>query len=265
MHEPFTTRALKATALREETLTLLKSWEPGEPAGAFVRRAIDSNLLGKATAARSEDVIRNAFVLRLLQPPDDEPAATLRKLLSRKAPGRWFDAMLLLAAARADATVRASATDFLSATRTSGRSTVVTAALDRFLEEAGHRGRMRRPWSMKVRQGVAQHVLGLFEDFGLLSAPRRGVRNLQAFQAGDLACAWLTCDLHRRGVTDPEIPLHPDWKVWQMPEAEVQSELDRLTRLGLWMYQEAAGVVRFTWLWSNWTEVITRLVENDVG
>lgn len=264
MVAPLTARAIKATALREETLMLLRGWRPGESARAFVRRATDENLLGKATAARTADVIRHAFVHRLLASPSEEPATTLRALIHARSPGPWFDAILVLAAARADPTIYATAAELLPVLAQRQRSTLTTADLERFLTEAMEQGRMARPWSTAVIKSVAQHVLGLLGDFGLLSAPRRGSRAILPFRPGELATAWLACDLRRRGLSDAEIPIHADWGVWQMPEATVRAELDRLARLGLWIYQEAAGVTRFNWRWTEWAEVVARLGEANL-
>ena len=57
---------------------------------------------------------------------------------------------------------------------------------------------------------------------------------------------------------------HPDWRVWQMQPADVREALDRLSDLGLWVYQGAGSVVRIAWPWSSWDEVLAVLEGGSV-
>jgi DNA-binding FadR family transcriptional regulator len=40
---------------------------------------------------------------------------------------------------------------------------------------------------------------------------------------------------------------------------EIREALDRLSDLGLWVYQGAGSVVRITWRWSAWSQVLDAL------
>ena len=102
--------------------------------------------------------------------------------------------MCLLFAARADVVLRDAVTVFLPAARARGSATITTPDFVRFLVTQEALGRMARPWSPTVRESVARHVMHHLTDFGLLGAPRRGVREVLPFQAGSLAIAWLASD-----------------------------------------------------------------------
>ncbi|MCC6521361.1 MAG: DUF1819 family protein [Polyangiaceae bacterium] len=253
--EHYTARAIKGTALLEETRALLRAWRPGESAGAFRDRVRAEDLLGKATAARSDDVVRVAFAGRLLA-DGDEPAVSLRHLLASRKSGPWFSQLCLLFAARADVVLREAVTEFLARQRARRSEAVTTADFLRFLDEQHSAGRMARPWSRSVRESVAQHVLHQLTDLGALGPPRRGVRALLPYRPGALATAWLTCELHRQGVSDIAIVEHHDWRIWQMHEEDVREALDRLSDLGLWIFQGAGTVVRITWTWADWATVL---------
>jgi hypothetical protein len=259
MVEPrYTSRAIKGTALMEETRALLRAWTPGEAPAEFRKRASEQDLLGKATASRRDDLVRRVFGPRFLV-DGQEPAATIRRLLIARGDGPWFAQISLLIAARADVVLREAVTAFLPAVRSRGASAVITPDLIRFLEEQQARGRMTRPWSPGVRASVAQHVLHQLTDLRVLGQPRRGVRPLLPYVPGTIAMAWLASELHRGGASDAEIVAHPDWQVWQMHEADVREALDRLSDLGLWMYQGAGSVVRITWLAPDWSAVLSVL------
>lgn len=259
---PYTARAIKGTALLEETRALLRAWRPGESAAALRRRAREEDLLGKATAARAGDIVQAAFADRLLT-EGQEPAASLRRLLEARGNGPWFAQMCLLFAARADVVLREAVTVFLPAMRARGVEAVNTTDFVRFLDEAQAAGRMVKPWSPTVRVSVAQHVLHQLSDLGVLGAGRRGVRSILRYRCGSLGVAWLACDLHQRGSSDLSLVEHPDWEVWQLRGETLRETLDRLSDLGLWVYQGAGSVVRITWNWSEWSQVLDALEGSD--
>jgi len=256
--EPYTARAITGTALLEEMRALLRAFRPGETAKAFHHRVQAEGLLGKATAARRDDLVKLVFARRFLV-EGDEPAASVRRLLATRGHGPWFTALCLLFAARADVVVREAVTMFLPAMRARGAGAVATPDLMRFLEEQEESGRMPRPWSRSVRASVAQHALHQLTDLGVLGAPRRGVRPIVPYTPSALAIAWLACELHRRGISDAAIVAHRDFQVWQMQEHDVREALDRLSDLGLWVYQGAGSVVRIAWTAPDWNAVLSML------
>lgn len=259
----YTARAIKSTALLEETRSLLRAWRPGESAAQLRQRARAEDLLGKATAARAGDIVQSAFISRLLT-EGQEPAASLRRLLDARGNGPWFTQMCLLFAARADVVLRDAVAEFLPDAQDRRLAAVSTADFLDFLEAQQARGRMAKPWSAGVRVSVAQHILHQLTDLGVLGEPRRGFRAIRRYRCGSLGVAWLACELHRRGCSDLALAEHPDWRVWQMRPADVRDALDRLSDLGLWIYQGAGSVVRIAWPWSSWDEVLARLEGSNV-
>lgn len=259
----YSARAIKGTALMEETRVLLRAWRPGERPAEFRRRVLEEDLLGKATQSRAGDVVRFVFARRLLA-DGDEPARSIQRLLARRGGGPWFSQLSLLYAARADVVVRDAVVRFLPQVSARGRASLNTVDMERFLSDQEAAGHMASPWSDRVRRRVAQHVLHQLSDLDVLGPPRRGFRDLRPYSPGGLAVAWLACDLRRQGLTDRAIPAHPDWAIWQLHEPEVREALDRWSDLGLWMIQAAGEVVRFTWTWSSWDEVVTVLEESPL-
>ena len=260
----YTARAIKATGLLEETLILLRAWRPGEPPVDLLRRARDEGLLGKATAARAEDVVSRVFNHRFLDAP--LPAASsVRVLLLKRGVGPWFKDICLLQSARADVVVREAVTVFLSGLRQEGRLMLDTATMQDFLRGQENAGRMERPWSPTVVRRVAQHVLGQLTDYGALSTPRRhGVRTVMDYRPTMIALAWLAYDLHFKGWTDPEVISHPDWAVFQLSLGEVRDTLLHLAGPGLWDLQIAGSVTQFSWACSTMEEAIDAIARLDV-
>lgn len=255
---PYTARAIKSTALMEETRRLLRVWHPGLSAIELRRRARSEDLLGKATASRADDIVQFSFANRLLV-DGDEPAATVKRLLEARGVGGWFSQLGLLFAARNDIVLAEAISVFLVEARLRHAVAVSSRDFVAFLSRQEEGGRMVKPWSSGVKESVAQHIMHQLTDAGALGAPRRGLRPILPYRAGDVAIAFLACDLHRRGVSDASLVAHEDWLTWQMSEDDVRAALERLADLGLWMIQAAGDVVRISWRWSSWDEVVAVL------
>jgi hypothetical protein len=260
----YTARAIKATALVEETKALLRAWRPGESTADLRRRAREKALLGKTTASRSDDVVAHAFNQRFLSGP--LPAAPhLQRLLEFRGPGPWFTDLCLLYAARADVVLREVITLFAAERRATGRSYVDTASLVHFLEEQEDRGRMEKPWSRGVKESVAQHILRQLTDFGLAERPRRGVRELRNFEPTGVAVVWLAYDLHFRNLSDPRVVTHTDWQVWTLEPERVRNRMSSLAGPRIWEFQAAGSVVQISWACTTMKEVVDVLAGNELS
>jgi hypothetical protein len=259
----YTARAIKATALVEETKALLRTWAPGETSGELRRRVREEALLGKATASRSDDVVAHAFNQRFLA-GERPPALHLKRLLDERGSGRWFTDLCLLYAARADVVLREAITDYAAQRLETGRPYVDTPSFIHFLEDREAVGRMERPWSATVKERVAQHVLHQMTDFGLASPGRRGVRALLPFEPTGLAVAWLAYDLHFAGCSDSRVMHHPDWQIWRLQEGRVRNRMAGLSGPGLWEFQAAGTVVQVTWESETIEENLHVLARNEL-
>lgn len=259
----YTARAIKATALVDETKALLRAWKPGESTAELRRRAREKALLGKATASRSDDVVAHAFNQRFLSGPLP-PAPHLQRLLELRGPAQWFTDLCLLYAARADVVLREVITVFAAERRATGRSYVDTASLVHFLEDQEGRGRMEKPWSTSVKESVAQHVLRQLTDFGLAERPRRGVRELRSFGPSGIGVVWLAYDLHFRNFSNPRVVDHPDWRVWTLEPEHVRDRMSGLARPGVWEFQAAGSVVQITWACTTMKEVVDVLARHEL-
>jgi hypothetical protein len=255
---PYTARAIKGTALLEEMRALLRAIERGETADAFRRRMTTADPLGKATAARRDDLVSRVFIPRFFA-DGQEPASSLRHLLDSRGNGPWFAPLCLLFAARADVVLREAITVFLPEMRSRGHAAVHARDFMTFLAAQQALGRMQKPWSESVRTLVARHIFHQLTDLSILGNSRRGVRPVLPYAPGDLPFAYLACELHRRGINDAALVRHPDFLIWQMNEPDVRETMNRLEDLGLWIYQGAGSVVRISWLFPDWRTVLDTL------
>lgn len=259
----YTSRACKGSALLGEMRALLRAWHPGEPAAQLERRALDADLLGKATAHRVYDVVRRVFAVRFIDPPGC-PARNLKRLVEARPAGDWFRHLALLYAARADAVLRDGVVCFYRRAAAEGRLRLGTQDAVDFLQEAERAGVVPYPWSPSVRERVAQGLLRQLTEYGLLGEPARGFREMLRFRPDPLAVAYLAFDLHFAGATDAGVVAHPDWRLWQLEEPDARHALDDLSRHGLWIFQAAGSVVRISWRPATMEEAVDALARLDL-
>lgn len=254
----YTSAVCKGSGLLSDMKTLLRAWEPGETAPSLRDRVRREGILGKATAKRADDVVCSVFAPRFLA--DGGRAATLlKKLLDRRNGGRAFSDICLLYAVRQDALLRDAILEVYWPALSQGRLALSTAAVTVWLDHARADGRIPEQWSKTVRERVAQGVVRILTDFGLLSPPHRGRRETLNFRPSDGAIVYLAHELHFAGATDAGLVSHRDWALFGLHGREVVAAMDRLASDGWWVVQAAGAVVRITWKYQSMQEVVDAL------
>lgn len=254
----YTSAVCKGSGLLEDMKSLLRAWEPGETAAALRDRAQRQGILGKATAKRADDVVCKVFAPRFLG-DGGQPASLLKRLLDRRNGGTVFSDICLLYAARQDPLLRDAIVEVYWRALSQGRLALSTADVTVFLAHARADGRIPEPWSKTVQERVAQGVVRILTDFGLLGPPRRGRRETRSFRPSDGAIVYLAHDLHFAGSTDAGVVSHRDWALFGLHESEVVAAMDRLASDGWWVVQAAGSVIRITWKHQNMREVVDAL------
>jgi hypothetical protein len=254
----YTSAVCKGSGLLNDMKSLLRAWEPGESAAVFRDRVRREGILGKATAKRADDVVCKVFAPRFLGDAG-EPAALLKDLLHGRNGGRVFSDICLLYAARQDALLRDAIVEVYWPALSQGRLALSTIAVTAWLDHARADGRIPERWSKTVRERVAQGVVRILTDFGLLGPPHRGRRETLNFRPSDGAVVYLAHELHFAGATDAGVVSHRDWALFGLREREVIATMDRLAGDGWWVVQAAGSVVRITWKYRSMQEVVDAL------
>ena len=254
----------KGGALLNETRILLEAWKPGEPVSVFKDRVLQTDLLGKTTARRAEDLLRRVFERRFLQ-PTDQPARMLQGLVANgtgmtPSGRRVFADLCLLYSARLDALLRDAITEVYWPAAQAGQLPFSKRDLLVFVDEAQQAGRMASPWSDAVKTKVARGLLRAMAEFGLLAEPKRSRFEIRPFHPDDGTIVYLAHELHFAGVTDTLLARHPDWQLYGLQPAEVSAAIDRLTADGWWIAQSGGGLLRISWKHETLEEVVDALV-----
>ena len=254
----YTIALCKGAALVDETRTLVQHWTPGEEIGHFVDRVLHDNVLARATAHRTKDIVRRVFACRFLA-PTDAAARRLKRLMDNGLSRNLFAEVLFLYAARADRLLYDFTTDVFWPASRRGRTTLTRDDVLAFLAEATHQGRIERAWSAKVQVKIARGVLGTLRDVGFLREERRGYREIVSYYLSDFCTAYLAYELHETGLSDSAMSENPDWRLFGLNTGRVLDRLDNLAADKGMLVQRAGSLVRITWKYESVEEMIDGL------
>jgi hypothetical protein len=254
----YTIALCKGAALVDETRTLVQHWTPGEDIAHFMDRVLRENVLARATAYRTRDIVRRVFARRFLF-PTDTPARRLQRLADKKYPRKLFTEELYLYAARADGLLYEFVTKVFWPACRRGRSLLKTEDVLAFLAEAADSGRIEHPWSAAVQVKIARGVLGTLRDVGFLREEQRGRREIVPYHLSDEGVAYLAQEVHDDGLSDSAVCDHPDWTLFGLDRARLLERLDNLDEdFGL-LVQRAGSVIRITWKHASVEELLDDL------
>jgi len=254
----YTIALCKGAGLVNETQTLLQNWIPDEDLHVFVDRVLQNDLLGRATAYRTKDIVRRVFARRFLS-PTDLPARRLRRIIDKGLPRKMFTEILFIYAARADHLLYDFTTERFWPECRRGRSALDNKDVLTFLSEAIEDRRIEKPWSEKVSLKITRGVLGTLRDIGFLREVGKRHREIIPYYLSNEGAAFLAYDLHHSGLTDAGICEHTDWNLFGMDRERVLNHLDSLSEESGMIVQRGGSVVRITWKFKTVEELIDAL------
>lgn len=236
----------KGAAMVEETRTLLKHWRSNEDPHEYAQRVQENDLIGKATAYRTRDLVLRVFKPRLLS-PSEVPARCLQNILLRGIDRRILTELLFLYAARADNLLYDFTVKVFWPACDRGDLILRTDDVLAFLSKAHDDGIIPEQWSQNVQIKLARGILGALRDFGFIREEKRAYREIIRYRLTDQSLAYIAHDLHFGGLSDAAVCEHSDWNLFGMGRNQVVERLDELDDWAGLLIQRAGSVVRISW------------------
>ena len=250
-----TSKLIKASALIPDTLALLNAWDPSVSVSDNLAMAQRTNLFGKASRSRVQDILV-IFRQRYLEDPD--LCAALVHLAQAKVPDAWLRPLLCFFTAQSDATLRDIVLEVIVPRREAGRYRVGADDVARVLSAWVAEGRTSGAWSEYTIGRVARGALATLRDFGVLrsKADKEIAGIVPPLEALLLIALWLyrRDDLERR-VHD--LKLTRQVTMQSLPQIRLVQDVDKslitkiqssvLTTIPVWKSQIALPIT----LWNQ--------------
>ncbi|WP_319580760.1 BrxA family protein [uncultured Methanospirillum sp.] len=239
MSAQYTSKILKASALIDDTLQLLSTWDISlnrEENLAYIR---DSNILAKPSRSRLEDVLV-IFKHRYLY--DDDLCAALHILVNHRLTHEVLYPILFFLTVRSDLLIHDLLVGYIFERRRSGADSISSSEIDQVVQQYVKEGKTITSWSPKTTIRVAQHFLALLRDFGIFEG--RGKKHFAPFLIPNASFAFLSFYLQKQGFSGQQLVTTDEWKILFLEKDLVERfyvdcEQDRLL-----IYNAAWPVIR---------------------
>ena len=250
----YTTQFQAGLGMVQETIALLRLWEPGTSPSALADRVIAEGLFARNTARRARNLAAEMFAPRYLK-NNGEPALRLRRLLDGHLVHETLVQLFFLQTARAQQILADFVRDVYWPKYGAGSNAVTKADAETFIQRALDEGRMSKRWSESTIHGVSGYLVGCCADFGLLEG---GVssRTIRRFYIRPEATLYLTYDLHFSGFSDRDVVTHVDWQLFGLEASEVLRLISNLSHDRHLEVQSGADLIQISWKYRTMEECI---------
>lgn len=239
----------------EESMTLLREWQPGEESASFAERVVRENIVGKTSRNRVRDLLSRIFFRRF----SGSVADNLHVLLQTRITERDLHLLLLYHTALADDLLYDFITEHLLGLLTRGRVYMDTADGIQFINNLTAQGLISPPWSEQITMKTSRGLLAACRDFGLLEG-----QNRKQFAHPLLpypVFLYVAYSLRDREVPSNQIISHRDWRLFLLEEDQVERQFLSAHQNGDLRYEAAGGIKRLDWTWHDLRGLIAHLAE----
>jgi Putative inner membrane protein (DUF1819) len=238
---PYSSKIIKASALLDDTKTLLSHWDVDATVPVNLDRISRENIFAKASRSRVEDILA-VFRQRYLVEPDVVNALVV--LVKNQIPSASLDRVLYFHAARADAVLHDAVTEILLPMQAQGISDITPVAVQKVLAKWVEKGLTTRSWSVNTTERVAQGVMSTLRDFGVLQGAVN--KRIAPVYMPVTAFAYIAFYLKQHQPSGAKLLEHPDWKLFFLNRELVERFLFEANQHHLLEYHAAGTVTRLT-------------------
>jgi hypothetical protein len=257
----YTTKLGAGLGLIEETSLLLDLWEPKMSTSGLYQLALESGLFPSVTARRLRNIVVECFGARYLKGAGDIQPAEILKALQPVISRQAFHQLLFLYTVRANTILGDFVREVYWNRYVGGYETVSSVDAREFVERAVSNGKTTSHWADSVIRRVTPYITGCCADYGLLESGRKGVRRILPFRIEASVSAVLSYDLRLSGLGDNAIMNHSEWELFGLEPSDVREEFKRMSLRGMVILQSAGNLIRLSWTFDNWKELIDGIVE----
>lgn len=231
----YSTKILKGTALLQDTMALLASWDRRLSVEENLQRARHENMLGKSSRARAADVLD---ILRQRYFANPDVVGALVALVQGGQPVEVIRPVLYYFAAQSDRLLHDTVTLILHPLAEAGRVEIYPQDILTRISAWVEGGKTAGPWSEITRLRVVQNLLATLRDFGILHGATR--KRIAPVYIPPRAFALIAFQLYRRHRSGNGTLHSPEWCLFLLAPPVVE-RLFVEAQQEHWLQYHAAG------------------------
>ncbi len=235
----YSSKIIKAGALLPDAKMMLVNWDEAAGVRANLDRMQQTNLFGKASRSRVEDIL---VIFRQRYLGDPGLLRALATLAKASLQAESLDRILYFVALRADPLLHDAVTHLLVPLANQGRHEIEIRQIEAWLREQIAAGKTPRPWNGETTTRVARGILATLRDFGIL----QGVitkRIAPVYLPVD-AFSFIAFLLSRAEPSGDRLLHHPEWRTFFLHDRAVERFFLEAHAERLLTYYAAGRVIR---------------------
>jgi hypothetical protein len=258
----YTAELSKGQGIIEETVAILRVWEPGMTPVTLKEKVKSEGIIDRPTALRVEDIVGRLFVPRYMA-EQGAPAAQLKLLLDKGMTISALQQLFFIYACRSHSILRDFVTEVYWPKYAAGVHVLTRQDAIDFVERAKDIGLVSPPWSYSTTTRMARYVATALADFGLVGNDRAGRREILPFRITPFTGRYLAHDLHFRRQDDTAVQSAPDWHWFGLDSMDVRRELEHIAG-NHFIVQSAGDLLRITWMYSTMEGALHAIAANEL-
>ncbi len=241
----YTAEISKGQGLIQETVALLRCWQPGMSLVELKDKVRTEGVIDRATALRVQDIVGRLFGPRYLA-EDGFPAQNLKFFLESAVPVPALKQLFFFYTARAHSIFYDFVCEVYWGKYSAGVMQITKQDAIDFVEKAKNVGLINPPWSESTTLRIARYLNTALMDFDLAGKDRSGKREILPFTIDRLTALYLVHELHFTGTSDNSILACPDWKLFGLEPMDVRHLIDRVAGNHI-ITQFSGDLLRISW------------------
>lgn len=235
----YTSKILKATALVSDTRLLFDNLDPALSLKENLERFRQSNIFGKASRSRVEDILP---IFRQRYLGDTEVASALTKLSRANLPPAVMERLFYFYTARSDRLLHDIVTEMLYTRQAEGRTDIGVEDLQRTIKGWIAEGKTTTNWSEKTILRVSQNLMAALRDFGVLEGAAK--KRLAGPYLPLEVFTYIAFYLWQPQPSGVKLLTHPEWRLFFLTPEVVERLLVEAHQRRLLEYYAAGSVIR---------------------
>jgi hypothetical protein len=245
----YNTDLTSGTGLIQETLLLLSLYSLNMSKSEMTSKAIESNLLVKASNKRIKDIVEVVFFKRFVN-EDSKAPVYLNSLLSHNISLDVITQLFFIYTARANQILRDFIQEVFWPEVKKGTNEIDFTYSRRFILETIRQGDYISGWSESTQKRAASYLISTIVDFKLLDKNRK----VKTVFLHDITANYLAHELHFKGLSDNAIVNSDDWKLFGYSKYDTIRHLERISFQGHFILQSSGEILKIDWYYKNMEE-----------
>ncbi len=237
----YTSKIIKAGALVDDTKTMLANWDDSQSVKNNLDNFRNTNIFGKATRSRIEDILA-IFRQRYLTDPD--VIAGLLPLVGVQGLSETVNRILFFFAAQNDRLLYDTVTVMITEKKQQGIDEINPQMVINWINHLVDEGKTTTPWGEKTILRCARELLSTMRDFGVLKGANK--KRIASFYLPLEAFAFIAFYQYQKVSSGERVISHPDWRLFFLTEKMVERFLMEAHQHHLLEYYAAGTVIRLT-------------------